>query len=127
VDDPNFDEAPHAWRRGWLKNGNAPGDLSRVARCGARTRGGTSCRSPAMLNGRCRMHGGKATGARTAEGLHRCCIAPLKHGRRSAPIVAQHRQMIADMRALKLKIAELSKEADHVMREADKKGRAGSS
>jgi hypothetical protein len=32
-------------------------------RCGARTRHGSSCRSPAMPNGRCRMHGGKSTGA----------------------------------------------------------------
>ena len=32
-------------------------------RCGAKTRTGTPCRSPAMPNGRCRMHGGKSTGA----------------------------------------------------------------
>lgn len=32
-------------------------------RCGAKTRQGTPCRSPAMPNGRCRMHGGKSTGA----------------------------------------------------------------
>ena len=32
-------------------------------RCGAKTRAGTSCKSPAMKNGRCRMHGGKSTGA----------------------------------------------------------------
>jgi len=31
-------------------------------RCGARTRSGNSCRSPAMPNGRCRMHGGKSPG-----------------------------------------------------------------
>ncbi|MGI8854100.1 MAG: HGGxSTG domain-containing protein [Methyloceanibacter sp.] len=32
-------------------------------RCGAKTRQGTACRSPAMTNGRCRMHGGKSPGA----------------------------------------------------------------
>ena len=32
-------------------------------RCGAKTRTGMPCRSPAMPNGRCRMHGGKSTGA----------------------------------------------------------------
>ena len=32
-------------------------------RCGARTRNGKPCRSPAMPNGRCRMHGGKSPGA----------------------------------------------------------------
>lgn len=32
-------------------------------RCGASTRQSTPCKSPAMANGRCRMHGGKSTGA----------------------------------------------------------------
>ena len=32
-------------------------------RCGAQTRKGARCQSPAMPNGRCRMHGGKSTGA----------------------------------------------------------------
>jgi len=32
-------------------------------RCGAKTRAGMPCRSPAMPNGRCRMHGGKSPGA----------------------------------------------------------------
>ncbi len=49
-------------------------------RCGARTRSGSACRSPAMPNGRCRMHGGKSTGPRTAEGLERMRRAKTKHG-----------------------------------------------
>lgn len=32
-------------------------------RCGAKTRSGAPCASPAMPNGRCRMHGGPSTGA----------------------------------------------------------------
>ena len=32
-------------------------------RCGARTRRGSPCQSPAMPNGRCRMHGGTSPGA----------------------------------------------------------------
>lgn len=32
-------------------------------RCGAKTRSGKPCRNGAMANGRCRMHGGKSTGA----------------------------------------------------------------
>jgi hypothetical protein len=32
-------------------------------RCGAKTRKDTFCRSPAMPNGRCRMHGGNSPGA----------------------------------------------------------------
>ena len=34
-------------------------------RCGAKTRKNTPCQSPAMPNGRCRMHGGKSPGAPT--------------------------------------------------------------
>src|SRR5690625_2861142 len=32
-------------------------------RCGAKTRSGTPCKNYAMTNGRCRLHGGKSTGA----------------------------------------------------------------
>ncbi|WP_349775530.1 HGGxSTG domain-containing protein [Methylocystis echinoides] len=32
-------------------------------RCGAKTRAGTPCQSPAIANGRCRMHGGTNPGA----------------------------------------------------------------
>lgn len=32
-------------------------------RCGAKTRAGTPCKNGAMANGRCRLHGGKSTGA----------------------------------------------------------------
>jgi uncharacterized protein YjcR len=38
-------------------------DMQRAKRCGAKTRRGTECQSPAMPNGRCRMHGGKSPGA----------------------------------------------------------------
>ncbi|NIK12861.1 phage terminase small subunit [Alkalibacillus almallahensis] len=31
--------------------------------CGSKTRGGNPCKNRAMANGRCRMHGGKSTGA----------------------------------------------------------------
>ena len=33
-----------------------------------------------MTNGRCRLHGGKSTGARTPEGRQRIAQANLKHG-----------------------------------------------
>lgn len=69
---------------GRLKNGNPPGDLAAVPKCGAKTRRHTSCRAPAMHNGRCRMHGGASTGPRTPEGLERSRTARLKHGRYSA-------------------------------------------
>lgn len=34
-----------------------------MAHCGAKTRSGQPCQNRAMANGRCRMHGGKSTGA----------------------------------------------------------------
>lgn len=37
--------------------------MHRSPRCGARTRAATACLSPAMPNGRCRMHGGTSPGA----------------------------------------------------------------
>ena len=40
-------------------------------KCAAKCRSGEPCKNPAMKNGRCRMHGGKSTGA------------PIKHGQRS--------------------------------------------
>ena len=49
-------------------------------RCGAKTRSAGACRSPAMANGRCRMHGDASTGPRTAEGLERLREAGTKHG-----------------------------------------------
>jgi len=66
--------------RTWLKHGNSAGDLAKIARCGARTRRGTSCRCPAMANGRCRLHGGLSTGPKTPEGIERIRRAVTKHG-----------------------------------------------
>jgi hypothetical protein len=61
---------------------NIPGQpaiLASAPRCGARTRSGLSCRSPAV-NGsrRCRMHGGKGSGAPCGN------RNAWKHGMRSA-------------------------------------------
>jgi hypothetical protein len=54
----------------------------RGERCGAKTRRGTECQRPAHKhNGRCGLHGGLSTGARTPEGLQRISEANLKHGR----------------------------------------------
>ena len=77
------EERPHE-PRGWLRNGNRLGDPSRAPRCGARNRRGLPCQCPAMKNGRCRLHGGLSTGAKTAEGLERIRKAVTKHGRYSA-------------------------------------------
>jgi hypothetical protein len=63
-----------------------------VPRCGARTRSGALCRSSAMANGRCRMHGGPSTGPRTREGLERSRRANWKHGHRSAEAMARRKE-----------------------------------
>jgi hypothetical protein len=63
--------APMQPRDGPLLAGKPRGDPNLAPRCGAKTRTGCACRSPAMRNGRCRMHGGKNTGARTPQGLAR--------------------------------------------------------
>lgn len=76
-------------------------------RCGAKTRKRTPCRSPAMLNGRCRMHGGKSTGPRTPEGLERCRRANWKHGGRSQDAVAERKKA----KVVRRKLARLTLEA----------------
>ena len=63
-------------------------DLTRAEwpgkRCLAKTRRGTLCQRPAYKhNGRCRLHGGASTGARTPEGLQRISEANIKHGRQT--------------------------------------------
>jgi hypothetical protein len=80
-------ERPSARRRGTLRHGNPSGDFLAAPRCGAQTRAGCPCRQPAMANGRCRLHGGKSTGARTAAGLARVRANRLVHGARTAEII----------------------------------------
>ena len=52
--------------------------MQQASGCGARTRSGKPCQSPAMPNGRCRMHGGPSPGA--PKGNRNAW----KHGARSA-------------------------------------------
>src|SRR5436190_17488222 len=59
-------------------------------RCGAKTRRGSPCQSPAMPNGRCRMHGGPSTGA--PKGNRNAW----KHGRFTAEAIARRRE-VADL------------------------------
>ena len=74
-------QTPHDKRRGTLKNGNPGGDLQNAPRCAAKNRAGTACQCPAMANGRCRLHGGLSTGAKTDAGIERISAAVLKNGR----------------------------------------------
>ena len=97
------DDPPHAprhvpdWREALIR-------AQAAARCGAQTRSGCPCRNPAMPNGRCRMHGGSSTGARTPEGLERVRTVTLTHGRRSAAYIADRRAMAAQNREMRATI-----------------------
>ena len=73
-----------------------------VSRCGARTRRGKSCRSPAMANGRCRLHGGASPGAPRGEGN-----GMFRHGLRSIEAIERRRRTTAELRAIRREIREL--------------------
>lgn len=92
---PDRGERPHThgWRAAMDKAHAAP-------RCCARTRSGFSCQSPAMPNGRCRMHGGASTGAKTEAGKAKARRANWKHGRRSAAYLATRREIAQAVRDL---------------------------
>ena len=68
-------------------------DMHRALRCRARTRRGSLCQSPAMKNGRCRMHGGKSPGAPKGN------KNALKHGRYTAEAIARRREVAELIRA----------------------------
>jgi hypothetical protein len=78
------------WRTMLLLARSAP-------RCGARTRAGTSCKCPAMRNGRCRMHGGLSTGPTSPEGLARIVAARTVHGAYGAK-ERNFRELVREMR-----------------------------
>src|ERR1700704_5669582 len=63
--------------------------MRQAPRCGAKTRRGTPCQSPAMPNGRCRMHGGPSPGA--PKGNQNA----FKHGRYSAQAILRRREIAA--------------------------------
>jgi hypothetical protein len=65
--------------------------MHRASRCQAKTRRGSLCQSPAMKNGRCRMHGGKSPGV--PKGNRNA----LKHGWYTAEAIAM-RRMLASFR-----------------------------
>jgi hypothetical protein len=57
---------------------------AKARRCTARTRQGSTCKSPAMPNGKCRMHGGASTGAPCGKQHGR-----YKHGRYTQAIYGE--------------------------------------
>jgi hypothetical protein len=77
-------------------------------RCGARTRAGTTCKAPAMGAGKCRLHGGRSTGPKTAEGLQRIVRARTVHGGRGAEM-RELRRLIRALREEQRRVQELVK------------------
>jgi hypothetical protein len=95
---------PHVQRhpgRCWLKHGGTPGNWDNAPRCGAKTRAGTPCRSAAMPNGRCRLHGGKSTGPKTEAGRAAIRASRTKHGRYSQVSIAERRELRALLRQVR--------------------------
>ena len=75
-------------------------------RCEARTRRGTPCQRPGnKINGRCKLHGGRSTGPRTAEGIAHLAASKTTHGRttKAERVKAKHRAEVGRrvMRELK--------------------------
>src|SRR5580658_8857381 len=70
-------------------------NLALAPRCGARTRAGCPCRSPAIHGKlRCRMHGGRSPGPRTPEGRDKVRAARTIHGNYGANARAENRFLI---------------------------------
>jgi hypothetical protein len=95
--------APATGRKG---RGNP--NLHLAPRCGARTRAGCPCRAPAIRGKqRCRMHGGRSTGPRTAEGLARLRAARTVHGRYTPQWRAHDRRVLTTVRRNRVYLAVL--------------------
>ena len=81
-----------------------PAPLATCRKCGAKAkRTGQPCKMPAMKNGRCFLHGGKSTGAKTPEGKERCREAAFIHGFYVAENLARWRQVGAWLREINRK------------------------
>ena len=64
-------------------------------------RSGERCLAPAVKGKSvCRMHGGKSTGPKTAEGLMRSSRARLKHSTQTRSVRLAHRKAMIAIRAL---------------------------
>jgi hypothetical protein len=98
-----FFEAGKGWELGpnWLG-----------VRCGAKTRQGTPCQNPAMKGkSRCRNHGGKSTGAKTAEGLAKLSELHWKHGRCTKAAKAEAKRRAQIGREIRAELRDIEQEA----------------
>ena len=80
-------------------------------RCGAKTRRSTACQRPAnRKNGRCRLHGGASTGAKTEEGLARISAANLRHGKFTKDKLEKRRGNAAKGREILAELRQMERE-----------------
>jgi hypothetical protein len=87
-------------------------NLALAPRCGARTRAGCPCRSPAIHGKlRCRMHGGRSPGPRTPEGREKVRAARTIHGNYGAEKRAENRFLITLRRISRVDAAALDYQA----------------
>jgi hypothetical protein len=98
-----FEEAAKHWRFG----ADWPGQ-----RCGAKTRSGTPCKNPAIVGkARCRIHGGKSTGAKTPEGRAKLRALHWEHGRSTTEAKEQAKRRAAVGRAVRAELRTIEQEA----------------
>ncbi len=101
-----------------LRNGTIGGNPTSAPRCGAKNRRGVPCMGAAMRGKkRCRHHGGRSTGPKTATGLARIVAAHSKHGAYGAEFGA----LLAQLRRIRAEAAALT--AQHVAARRDAKAR----
>jgi hypothetical protein len=71
-------------------------------RCNAKSkRTGERCKAPTVRGkSKCRTHGGRSTGPRTAEGRARCAAAKTIHGQDSRHMRAERRVTLAELQEI---------------------------
>ena len=74
-----------------------PAQLQKARQCGARTKSGRPCRSPATKKGRCRLHGG----ARGSGGPPGKRNGQYRHGERTKAAIAEQQKFSALLRMLR--------------------------
>ena len=80
-------------------------------RCFAKTRRGSECQRPAnKRNGRCRLHGGASTGAKTEEGRRRISAANLRHGKFKKEKLEKQRKNAAVGRVIRKELLQIEED-----------------
>ena len=81
-------------------------------RCGAKTRRGTAYLRPANKNnGRCSLHGGPSTGARTADGRARISAANLCYGKFIKDELKKRRASAVRRRGIRRELRQMERES----------------